>query len=218
VSDFRGFIFDDSNLGLRLFGNYDNNRCNTTPSRSTLREKDTYSDLNKFRLARSADHYPQRFPPGFSRERLHRTAQLPRKLRWRLTALRPETILSPAPAPIGAVRDHYVQAYYPRLDRRRAYRGIEHQARALRSAGRRWISTGSRSSEFQSTPRWRRSSCRSTRTGFASNFRVFMRAAIAILGTRTVPGFDTIFDKPFFCRRHVQLFRAPGIQSGLARR
>ena len=26
VSDFRGFIFNDTNLGVRIFGNYDNNR------------------------------------------------------------------------------------------------------------------------------------------------------------------------------------------------
>ncbi|PYJ84589.1 MAG: hypothetical protein DME70_10990, partial [Verrucomicrobia bacterium] len=48
VSDFRGFIFNDSNLGLRLFGNYDNNRWQYNVIAFDMREKDTYSDLNKF--------------------------------------------------------------------------------------------------------------------------------------------------------------------------
>src|SRR5437762_396823 len=48
VSDFRGFIFNDSNLGLRLFGNYDNNRWQYNVMAFDMREKDTYSDLNKF--------------------------------------------------------------------------------------------------------------------------------------------------------------------------
>ncbi|HET6409445.1 MAG TPA: hypothetical protein VFG14_16275 [Chthoniobacteraceae bacterium] len=48
VSDFRGFIFADTNLGIRLFGNYDNNRINYNLAYFNMREKDTYSDLNTF--------------------------------------------------------------------------------------------------------------------------------------------------------------------------
>src|SRR4029434_8560465 len=48
VSDFRGFIFNDSNLGVRIFGNYDNNRWQYNLAFFDMREKDTYSDLNEF--------------------------------------------------------------------------------------------------------------------------------------------------------------------------
>jgi hypothetical protein len=48
VSDFRGFIFADTNLGIRLFGNYDNNRISYNLVYFNMREKDTYSDLNTF--------------------------------------------------------------------------------------------------------------------------------------------------------------------------
>ncbi len=46
ISDFRGFIFSDTNLGFRLFGNYDSNRIQYNLAFFNQREKDTYSDLN----------------------------------------------------------------------------------------------------------------------------------------------------------------------------
>lgn len=48
VSDFRGFIFNDTNLGARLFGNWDNNLWQYNLAYFNLREKDTYSGLNMF--------------------------------------------------------------------------------------------------------------------------------------------------------------------------
>jgi hypothetical protein len=45
-SDFRGFIFNDVNLGARLFGNYDNNRLQYNLALFDMREKDSNSDLN----------------------------------------------------------------------------------------------------------------------------------------------------------------------------
>ncbi len=48
VSDFRGFIFADTNLGARVFGNADNNRTQYNLVFFDMREKDTYSDLNTF--------------------------------------------------------------------------------------------------------------------------------------------------------------------------
>ena len=47
-SDFRGFVFNDTNLGVRFFGNYDNNRYQYNLAFFDLREKDTNSDLNTF--------------------------------------------------------------------------------------------------------------------------------------------------------------------------
>ena len=46
ISDFRGFIFNDFNLGARLFGQFANNRYNFNAAYFYLLEKDTNSELN----------------------------------------------------------------------------------------------------------------------------------------------------------------------------
>jgi hypothetical protein len=48
VSDFRGFIFSDNNLGVRLFGNIGNNKWQYNAAGFDLLEKDTNSELNTF--------------------------------------------------------------------------------------------------------------------------------------------------------------------------
>jgi Class III cytochrome C family len=48
VSDFRGFIFNDFNLGARLFGNFGNNRYQFNATYFDMLDKDTNSDLNTF--------------------------------------------------------------------------------------------------------------------------------------------------------------------------
>ena len=48
VSDFRGFIFADANLGARLFGNASNNRWQYNAAYFDLLEKETNSELNTF--------------------------------------------------------------------------------------------------------------------------------------------------------------------------
>ncbi len=47
-SDFRGFIFNDINLGWRVFGNYDDNLWQYNVVAFDMDEKDTNSELNKF--------------------------------------------------------------------------------------------------------------------------------------------------------------------------
>ena len=48
VSDFRGLVFSDTNLGARVFGNASNNRWQYNLAGFELLEKDTNSDLNTF--------------------------------------------------------------------------------------------------------------------------------------------------------------------------
>jgi hypothetical protein len=48
VSDFRGFVFSDVNLGARLFGNAANNTWQYNAAYFELLEKDTNSELNSF--------------------------------------------------------------------------------------------------------------------------------------------------------------------------
>ncbi|HET6647392.1 MAG TPA: carboxypeptidase-like regulatory domain-containing protein [Pyrinomonadaceae bacterium] len=48
VSDFRGFLFSDNNLGARIFGAFDNNRYQFNGMYFSMLEKDTNSGLNRF--------------------------------------------------------------------------------------------------------------------------------------------------------------------------
>ncbi|HEX8708700.1 MAG TPA: carboxypeptidase-like regulatory domain-containing protein [Pyrinomonadaceae bacterium] len=48
VSDFRGFIFSDNNLGARVFGSFGNNRYQFNAAYFHQLEKDTNSGLNRF--------------------------------------------------------------------------------------------------------------------------------------------------------------------------
>lgn len=48
VSDFRGFVFSDNNLGARLFGSFGNNRYQFNLAYFRQMEKDTNSGLNRF--------------------------------------------------------------------------------------------------------------------------------------------------------------------------
>ncbi|HEX4631709.1 MAG TPA: hypothetical protein VH188_12175, partial [Chthoniobacterales bacterium] len=111
VSDFRGFIFNDSNLGLRLFGNYDNNRWQYNVMAFDMREKDTYSDLNKFdsrdQRVIILNAYRQDFlTKGY-------TAQLSFHANFDEASRHyDQNDFITRPAPIGEVRNHYVQAYY----------------------------------------------------------------------------------------------------------
>jgi len=111
VSDFRGFIFNDSNLGLRLFGNYDNNRWQYNVMAFDMREKDTYSDLNKFdsrdQRVIILNAYRQDFlTKGY-------TAQLSFHANFDEASRHyDQNDFITRPAPIGEVRDHYVQAFY----------------------------------------------------------------------------------------------------------
>ena len=111
VSDFRGFIFNDSNLGIRFFGNHDNNRLQYNLAGFDMREKDTYSDLNQFssrqQVVLIANVYRQDlFTKGY-------TGQVSFHANFDHTGRHyDKNGLIVRPAPIGAVRDHYVQSYY----------------------------------------------------------------------------------------------------------
>ena len=110
-ADFRGFLFNDVNLGARLFGNYANNLYQYNLAVFDMREKDTDSELNTFNNRDQeiviANLYRQDFIwPGYTAE-------------WSFLAnldhggvhyddngnlVRPE--------PLGTVRPHDVTAYY----------------------------------------------------------------------------------------------------------
>ncbi len=111
TSDFRGFLFNDTNLGLRLFGNAWNNRLQYNLAVFEMREKDTNSELNTFDERKQhvviANLYWQDFlVKGY-------TAQ------WSVHANLDHGSLEydrngsiVRPAPLGTVRTHDVNAYY----------------------------------------------------------------------------------------------------------
>jgi len=111
VSDFRGFIFNDTNLGVRIFGNYDNNLWQYNVAAFDLLEKDTYSDLNKFDRRDQQVFVANVFRQDFFAKGY--TAQLSFHANFDGGERHfDKNGFITRPAPIGAVRDHYVQAYY----------------------------------------------------------------------------------------------------------
>jgi hypothetical protein len=110
-SDFRGLVFNDTNLGYRIFGNAENNLWQYNFIYFDAREKDTNSELNTFDNRNQdifvANLYRQDFiVPGYTvslsghfnfdngRTHFDRNGFLAR------------------PAPIGTVGEHDVRAYY----------------------------------------------------------------------------------------------------------
>jgi hypothetical protein len=110
-SDFRGFIFNDVNLGVRLFGNYDNNLWQYNLALFDMREKDSNSELNTFasrdQYVVVANVYRQDFlAHGYTAEwSFH--ANLDRGGRHY-----DENGNLARPAPLGTVEDHDVSAFY----------------------------------------------------------------------------------------------------------
>ena len=110
-ADFRGFIFNDINSGVRLFGNWNNNLYQYNLAFFDMREKDTDSELNTFDNRNQnvyvANLYRQDFIwPGYTAE-------------WSFLYNQDyggthydENGNLVRPAPIGTVQPHDVNAYY----------------------------------------------------------------------------------------------------------
>jgi hypothetical protein len=111
VSDFRGFIFNDTNLGVRIFGNFDNNRWQYNIAAFDMLEKDTYSDLNEFNERSQQVYVANVFRQdliwkGYTGQ-LNFVANFDNNSRHY-----DKNGFITRPAPIGTVADHYLQAYY----------------------------------------------------------------------------------------------------------
>jgi hypothetical protein len=111
VSDFRGFIFNDANLGARIFGNYDNNRWQYNLAAFDMLEKDTYSDLNEFESRDQQVLIANIFRQDFLAKGY--TAELSFHANFDGASRHyDKNGFITRPAPIGKVQDHSVQAYY----------------------------------------------------------------------------------------------------------
>ena len=110
-SDFRGFLFNDTNLGGRIFGNYANNRLQYNATVFDMREKDTNSGLNTFeqrnqRVVIANAYLQDTFFKGYTTT-------------WSFHANLDDADIHydrnggiVRPTPIGTVRPHDVRAYY----------------------------------------------------------------------------------------------------------
>ncbi|HEY2328943.1 MAG TPA: hypothetical protein VGI63_03930 [Verrucomicrobiae bacterium] len=110
-ADFRGFIFNDVNSGVRLFGNWNNNLYQYNLAFFDMREKDTDSELNTFDNRNQnvyiANLYRQDFIwPGYTAEWsfLYNQDYGGTHYDENGNLVRPE--------PIGTVQPHDVNAYY----------------------------------------------------------------------------------------------------------
>ena len=110
-SDFRGFIFNDVNLGARIFGNYANNRWQYNLAVFDMREKDSNSQLNTFeprdQIVLIANAYRQDFLwKGYTAE-----LSFHANLDHGSTHYDDNGNLV-RPAPLGTVVSHDVEAFY----------------------------------------------------------------------------------------------------------
>lgn len=110
-SDFRGFVFDDTNLGVRLFGNADANRWQYNLAFFDMLNKDTNSGLNEFEDREQevfvANVYRQDWPVlgyttsfSFHYNDDHRGTHFD------------DNGFLVSPAPIGTASEHEVESYY----------------------------------------------------------------------------------------------------------
>jgi hypothetical protein len=110
-SDFRGFVFTDTNFGARLFGNWQSNRWQYNLAFFERLEKDTNSGLNQFELREQrvliANVYRQdTFVPGY-------TAQLSLHLLQDDASLHlDDNGFLVRPDPVGSAQPHTIEAAY----------------------------------------------------------------------------------------------------------
>jgi hypothetical protein len=110
-SDFRGFVFTDTNFGVRLFGNYHSNREQYNLAVFDRLEKDTNSGLNTFERRHQqvavANVYRQDFlTPGYTAQAsLH-------YLRDEATFKFDKNGFLARPDPVGSAQPHQIEAVY----------------------------------------------------------------------------------------------------------
>jgi hypothetical protein len=196
VSDFRGFIFNDTNLGVRIFGNYDNNRWQYNIAAFDMLEKDTYSDLNEFSRRKQQIYVANVFRQdliwkGYTGE-LSFLANFDNNSRHF-----DKNGFITRPAPIGTVADHYLQAYYLGWtgDGHIGWLNIDHAFYQVLGedslngiAGQRVsINAQMAALELSVDKDWMR-----------HKFSIFYASGDSNPANSEATGFDTVFDRPFF--------------------
>lgn len=110
-SDSRGFIFNDANLGVRIFGNAANNLYQYNVAIFDMLEKDTYSDLNTFGRRDQRVIVANIYRQDFLRKGYTAQLSLHANLDQGGVHYDRNGVLA-RPAPIGTVQQHDVNAVY----------------------------------------------------------------------------------------------------------
>jgi hypothetical protein len=225
-SDFRGFIFSDTNLGFRFFGNWASNRYQYNLAIFDRLEKDTNSGLNIFHELREqrvavANFYWQDFlRPGYTQQFSvhHVRDDASTKYDRNGNLVRP--------APVGDAKPHSVQATYI------GESGLGHFGR-INVDHAMYFAFGRDSLNpiAGEDPQLRRGDAVSIRAGMAalelSYDKDWLRPRIGFFYAtgdrqprdRTARGFDAIYDAPAFAGGGFSFFNRLGIRlagSGVA--
>ena len=212
ISDFRGFIFNDTNLGLRVFGNYDNNRWQYNLAAFDMLEKDTYSDLNEFRRRDQQIYVANVFRQDLIWKGY--TGQLSFLANFDGSDRHyDKNGFITRPAPIGTVADHYVQAYYlgwtgdghiGRLNIDHAFYQVFGEEGLNGIAGKRVeISAQMVALELSVDKDWLR-----------HKLSVFFASGDHNPTNEHATGFDTVLDRPFFIGGPFSFFSHQGFNLG----
>lgn len=110
-SDFRGFIFNDINLGARVFGNADNNHFQYNVAAFPMREKDTNSELNEFDARDQYVFIANLYRQDFIWHGYTAQVSFHANLDKGQTHYDKNGNIA-RPAPLGTVAEHDVRAYY----------------------------------------------------------------------------------------------------------
>jgi hypothetical protein len=217
-SDFRGFIFNDTNLGVRVFGNFDRNRFQYNLAVFDRLEKDTNSGLNRFerrgQQVAVANVYWQDFlRHGYTQQ-------------FSIHYLRDEASLTydrngvlVRPAPIGAFTPHDINATYL------GEAGLGHIGRFnVDHAAYFVFGRDSLNPVAGPDPRLRDDDSVNVRAGMAAievsydrdwlrpRFALFYATGDSNPRDRTATGFDSIFDSPNFAGGGFSFFNRLGIR------
>jgi hypothetical protein len=226
ASDFRGFIFSDTNLGFRLFGNWKSNRYQYNLAFFDRLEKDTNSGLNIFHELREqrvavANVYAQDFfRPGYTQQfSLHHVRDEP-SLKYDRNGVLVR------PAPVGDAKPHSVQATYL------GEAGLGHFGRINVDHALYYVfGRDSLNPIAGADPELRRGDAVAISAGMAalevSYDKDWLRPRIGFFYAtgdrnprdRTARGFDAIFDAPAFAGGGFSFFNRLGIRlagSGVA--
>jgi hypothetical protein len=226
ASDFRGFIFSDTNLGFRLFGNWAANRYQYNLALFDRLEKDTNSGLNIFhelreqRVALANFYWQDFFRPGYTQQfSLHHVRDEPSLKYDRNGGL-------VRPAPVGEARPHSVQATYIGMA------GLGHFGRYNVDHAVYYVfGRDSLNPIAGADPELRRGNAVNISAGMAalevSYDKDWLRPRIGFFYAtgdrkprdRTARGFDAIFDAPAFAGGGFSFFNRLGIRlagSGVA--
>jgi hypothetical protein len=199
-ADFRGFLFNDQQLGIRFFGNRDNNRWQFNAAAFWRLEKDTNSGLNSVVKSPRADYvftgnvYRQDFPVVGMTSQISLTYNMNRE---RNRAETDKNGFPVRPALLGDLRGRNYDVVYLGYAADGHFGRLNLTAQAYAALGR------DRNSFFTSKPANIRAFFLAAEPSFDTDWARFRLSALYASGDgkpydNTESGFDAIFENPVF--------------------